>query len=142
MRRPPPERLLLCQRPLTRKQTLWGGGALVRGHGAPLEPLAQLRDALGGVGATAAQVEAAELVVGQTAMEGGRASCGEGGQLAVVAEPLQRSGGALERGHGAPLEPLAQLRDALGGVGATAAQVEAAELVVGQTAMGWAILCE
>jgi hypothetical protein len=47
-------------------------------------------------------------------------------------------GGALERGHGAPLEPLAQLRDALGGVGATAAIIEAAELVAGQTAMGWA----
>ena len=46
--------------------------------------------------------------------------------------------GALQRGHGAPLEPLAQLRDALGGVGATAARVEAAELVDGQTAMGWA----
>ena len=57
-----------CQRALTQKQTLWGGGALERGHGAPLEPLAQLRDALGGVGATAARVEAAELVVGQTAM--------------------------------------------------------------------------
>ena len=57
-----------CQRALTQKQTLWGGGALERGHGAPLEPLAQLRDALGGVGAKAVRVEAAELVVGQTAM--------------------------------------------------------------------------
>ena len=28
----------------------WGGGALERGHGAPLEALAQLDDALGGVG--------------------------------------------------------------------------------------------
>ena len=46
------------------------------------------------------------------------------------------AGGALERGHGAPLEPLAQLRDALGGVGAATHDVEAAELVVGQTAMG------
>ena len=56
------------QRALTQKQTLWGGGALERGHGAPLEPLAQLRDALGGVGAIAERVEAAELIVGQTAM--------------------------------------------------------------------------
>ena len=53
---------------LTQKQTLWGGGALQRGHGAPLEPLAKLRDALGGVGAMAIAIEAAELVVGQTAM--------------------------------------------------------------------------
>ena len=56
------------QRALTQKQTLWGGGALERGHSAPLEPLAQLRDALGGVGAIAERVEAAELIVGQTAM--------------------------------------------------------------------------
>ena len=32
------------------------------------------------------------------------------------ARTLGARGGALERGHGAPLEPLAQLRDALGGV--------------------------
>ena len=44
--------------------------------------------------------------------------------------------GALERGHGAPLEPLAQLGDALGGVGAVAFAVDAAELVVGQAATG------
>ena len=45
-----------------------------------------------------------------------------------------RGGGALERGHGAPLEPLAQLGDAVGGVGAIAIPVEAAELVVAQAA--------
>ena len=43
------------------------------------------------------------------------------------------AGGALERGHGAPLECLAQLGDALGVVGA-AAILEAAELVAGQAA--------
>ena len=58
----------MCQRALTQKQTLWGGGALQRGHGALLERLAQLGDALGGVGAAADIVEAAELVAGQTAM--------------------------------------------------------------------------
>ena len=47
-----------------------------------------------------------------------------------------RGGGALERGHGAPFEPLAQLGDALGGVGAVAFAVDAAELVVGQAATG------
>jgi len=46
---------------------LWGGGALQQGHGAPLEPLAQLGDALGGVVAAAVNIETAELVVGQTA---------------------------------------------------------------------------
>ena len=44
--------------------------------------------------------------------------------------------GALERGHGASLERLAQLVDALGGVGAAASVVKAAELVASQTAMG------
>ena len=52
---------------LTQKQTLWGGGALERGHGAALERLAQLGDTLGGVGAESIFVEATELVVGQAA---------------------------------------------------------------------------
>ena len=51
---------------LTKKRTL-RGGALKRGHGAALEGLAQLVDALGGVGAAAIIIEAAELVVGQAA---------------------------------------------------------------------------
>jgi hypothetical protein len=50
-----------------------GGGALKRGHGAPFERLAQLGDALGGVGAIAITIDAAELVVGQTAM--GKEAC-------------------------------------------------------------------
>ena len=65
-----------CQRALTQKQTLFGGGALQRGHSAPLEPLAQLGDALGGVGTAAAivkqlvanQLVAAQLVAAQAAM--------------------------------------------------------------------------
>ena len=56
-----------CQWALTQKQTLRGGSAPERGHGASLEPLAQLGDALGGVGAKAHTIEAAELVVGQAA---------------------------------------------------------------------------
>ena len=51
-------------------------------------------------------------------------------------ELYSRGGGALERGHSAPLEPLAQLRDTLSSVGAIAAVIEAAELVAGQTAKG------
>ena len=51
-----------------------------------------------------------------------------------------RGGGAPERGHGAPLEPLAQLGYAQGGVGtldiAIIILVEAAELVAIQAAKG------
>ena len=48
-----------------RKANAWGGGALERGHRASLERLAELSDALGGVGAFFPSIEAAELVVGQ-----------------------------------------------------------------------------
>ena len=64
-------RLCQCALALTQKQTLKACGALERGHCAPLEPLAQLGDALNGVGALAMDTamyilaEAAELVVGQ-----------------------------------------------------------------------------
>ena len=47
-----------------RKANAWGGGALERGHGASLERLAELGDALGGVGA-ASILDAAQPVVGQ-----------------------------------------------------------------------------
>ena len=59
-----------CQRALTEKRTLSGRGgcALERGHGAPLESLAQLGDALRGVGAVTPEVYATELVERQTAM--------------------------------------------------------------------------
>ena len=57
----------MCQRALTQQQTLWASGALERGHGAPLEPLAQLSDALSGVGSFTMLVDAAELVPGQAA---------------------------------------------------------------------------
>ena len=57
----------VCQGVLTLKRTLVGGCALQRGHGAPLERLAQLGDALGGVGAAAMTVDAAELVSAQAA---------------------------------------------------------------------------
>ena len=66
---------LLCQWVLTGKQTLGGGGgALQRGHGAPLEPLAQLGDALRGVGALSTIVQATDLVFGQAASMGGSES--------------------------------------------------------------------
>ena len=54
-----------------RKASMRGGGALERGHGAPLERLAQLGDAKDGVGAEAIMVDAAEPVAGQTAKKGG-----------------------------------------------------------------------
>ena len=65
-----------CQWSLTQKQTLLGGGALKRGHGAPFERLAQLGDALGGVGAIAITIDAAELVATQTAMGKQACQCG------------------------------------------------------------------
>ena len=51
----------------TKANTTAGGGAPKRGHGAPLEPLAQLGDALSGVGAAAELADAAERVLGQAA---------------------------------------------------------------------------
>ena len=114
----------------------WGGGALERGHGAPLEPFAQFGDALGGVGtpdiAIIILVEAAELVVGQAASTGMW-----GVSTGADTKANTRGGGALQRGHGALLECLARLGDALRGVNALAKAVDqAAELVVGQTAKG------
>ena len=50
-----------------RKANTQGGGARERGHGTPLERLAQIGDALHGVGAFALPIDAAELVIGQTA---------------------------------------------------------------------------
>ena len=65
----------------------------------------------------------------------------EGKVFAFVSAGADRNantlgGGALERSHSAPLEPLAQFGDAVGGVGALALPIEATELVFGQTAKG------
>ena len=51
----------------TKANTLGAGGALQRGHGALLERLAQLGDALSGVGAGPPGGDAAELVSAQAA---------------------------------------------------------------------------
>ena len=53
-----------------RKASTRGGGVPERGHGASLDPLAQLVDALCGVGALSTTVEAAELVIVQAAKVG------------------------------------------------------------------------
>ena len=50
-----------CQRALTQKRTLWGGGALERGHGAPLSASHSLVMPSAGVGAFGQTIEAAEL---------------------------------------------------------------------------------
>ena len=75
-----------------------------------------------------------------------RKTAGEGrsedGERAVVSRGADRKantrvgGGALERGHCASFERLAQLGDALSVVGAEAILVEAAELVESQAAKG------
>eukprot|EP00964_Phaeocystis_antarctica_P009108 scaffold4936_cov73-Phaeocystis_antarctica.AAC.3 len=74
----------------------WGGGALQRGHGAPLEPLAQLDDALGGVGALTELVDATELVVGQTAKERGYCQCADM-HKSKHSEPVRAQDGLPER---------------------------------------------
>ena len=79
-----------CQGALTQKQTLWGGGALERGHGAPLEPLAHLGDALSGVGAATHVVDAAELV-GVQAVKAGR---GGGRCQGALTQALGRTAGS------------------------------------------------
>ena len=58
--------------------------------------------------------------------------------MSMGADTKANTGGgcALERCHGAFLEPVAQLGDALCSVGATAAIIEAAELVASQAAKG------
>ena len=50
--------------------------------------------------------------------------------------------GALERGDGAPFEPLAQLGDALRGVGAATVLIKAEELDVTQAAKGSRRWCQ
>ena len=55
-------------------------------------------------------------------------------QQGPIRERLVRCGSALERGNGTAPEPLAQLGDALGGVGALAHFAEAAEVVAFQAA--------
>ena len=64
-----------CQGALTERRAVWGGDALERGHGAPLERTAQLGDALSGVGAVAILIDAAELVAGQAATGRRRSEC-------------------------------------------------------------------
>ena len=72
--------------------TVGCGGALERGDGTAPEPLAQLGDALGGVGAAAKLVDAAELVVTQAASKGAGA---EGGcQQGLTRERALRNGAA------------------------------------------------
>ena len=60
-----------CQWALTERRTLRGGGAPKRGQGATLESLAELYDALGGIGthdiAFIIYPDAAELVAIQAA---------------------------------------------------------------------------
>ena len=106
------------------------GSAPQRGHRAPLEPLTQRNYALSGGNEIATVVVPTNKVVVQTAQRG-RVSMGADRKANTV-----WGGGALERGHGAPLERLAQLGDALSSVCAFAILVDAAELVKRQAAKG------
>ena len=100
-----------CQRALTQKQTLlWGGGALEVGDLRLVEDGSQRSGTLG-----------SDVVASETASEGqnGNGEC-VGVSMGADTRASGGGGGALERGHGAALEPLAQLGDALRTVGATA----------------------
>jgi len=124
------QRAQACQWALTRKQTLWGGGALEDGNLRPLEEGSKRNSAI-----------VSDVVARETAQHGR----GWGGERAGMSTGVDTKSntwgaGALERGHGAPLEPLAQLGDAQGGVGTADITiiilVEAAEPVFTQAAKG------
>ena len=115
-----------CQRALTRKRTLWGGSALEVGDLRLVEDGSQRSGALG-----------SDVVDSETASEGQDGNSERVGvSMGADTKANTRAGGALERGHRASLERLAQLGDTLGDVGASPDVGEAAELVVGQTAKG------
>ena len=111
---------------MTQKRTLRGGGAL------EFLDLRLFED-----GGERGGALVPDDVVRDTASEGQH---GNGERVGVPTgadrKANARGGGALERSHGAPLEPLAELGDALGGVGAFTLIIEAAELVVSQAAKG------
>ena len=116
-----------CQRALTQKRTLGarGGGALEVGDHRLLEDGSKRGGALD-----------SNEVGFETASEGWDGDVERVGvSMDRKANALGRRG-ALKRGHCAPLEPLAQLGDALGGVGTVTENINAAELVTGQAAKG------
>ena len=108
-------------------RTLWGGGAL------------ELRDfRLFKNGRERGDALVMDVVPRKTAGEGRS----EDGERAVVSRGADRKantrvgGGALERGHCASFERLAQLGDALSVVGAGSRGSDATELVIAQAAKG------
>ena len=123
-----------CQWALTERQTLGSGGALQRRHSASLEPLAQRNDAVS-VGN-----ELSIVVVVPTnavATEPGGSKRSTQCQWALTERRTGSAQGAPQRGHGAALEPLAQLGDAPSSVLAVTIIVEATELVVFQAVKAW-----
>ena len=83
-------------------------------------------------GALVSDVVAADTAGEGRSKDSERASLSRGADRKANA----RGGSALERGHRTSLERLAELGDALRGVGAAADAVDAAELVTGQAAKG------
>jgi len=113
-----------------KKANLRGGGALEAGNLCILEDGGER----GGVLET-------DLVCSETASEwrrgrGKRVSMSTG----IARKANAQANGAPQRGHGASLEPLAQLGYALRGVGALAVHVEAAEPVFTQAAKGRSVV--
>merc|ERR1740130_182299 len=102
-----------------------GGGVAHRGRLLELDFDAAARGVLDGLLGLVVELVVPQVEVGDLRLlEDGSE---RRGALGFDVVPLE-----IERGHGAPLEPLAQLGDALRSVGALSTIVEAAELVVAQ----------
>ena len=104
---------------LTRKRTLWGGGALQIGDLCLVEDGGERNGTL-----------VFDAVGSETASEGQDGKRDRVGvSMGADTKANTPGGGALERGQGTPREPFTQLGDALHGVGAApAVLVQAAEL--------------
>ena len=114
-----------------------GGGALQRGHSASLEPLAQRNEALSvGNELVIIVVVPTNTVATEPGGSKHNSAAVQQCQWALTQRQTLWGGGALERGHSAPLERLANLSDALGGVGAGPPESDATERVVSQAAKG------
>ena len=93
------------------KANILGGGALEHGDLRLLEDGGECSGAL-----------VSDFVASETASEGHEDGNGENVGMSTGADRKANTlgRGALERGHGAPFEPLAQLGDSLRGVGTQA----------------------
>jgi len=81
---------------LTEKRTLGGGGALERGHGTPLETLAQLGDALRSVGPLSIMEAAQRVCVQAVSMTKEECQGSRGVDRKANSRPVRATGGLLQ----------------------------------------------